>query len=340
MKLGQQGHDKHFSRASGGFTIIEILVALAISMVLIAGFIKVIVDVNQGTRLVESLNVSQDGARIAQDILGKGIINAGHWGGINGDDINPAGSLTLVASGGCNAAWITNTAEPIRGYDGGANLAATSFPTGCITNYQAATDILVLRYADPEVMVPSASVTATANANTLFVRTILADSSLGNVGEIFKGGSGITTLLATGDPLGSYNYAYRSDIYYIRACSVTSPSCDNVPTLVRMRYDGTGYQSEILVEQVEQMQLAFGSDTDGDMTADRYDAAANVPNWTRVNSVRLDLVVRNTTGTAEFSDTATYTLAGGFSYDVATADEKYRRQVFPSTIQIRNINRI
>jgi len=51
-------------------------------------------------------------------------------------------------------------------------------------------------------------------------------------------------------------------------------------------------------------------------------------------------VVRNEKVTAEFSDGATYDLAGGFSYDVATADEKYRRKVYSKAVQVRNLNRL
>lgn len=325
-----------------GFTIVEILVSLAISTMLMAGLVKVVVDVNRGTQLVESISVQQDNSRIAFQILHDAVVNSGHWGGLKGSDITAASSLSLTASGNCNESWITNTNEPIRGYDGAASIGATNFPTDCISaaDYQAETDIFVVRYADPEVKVQSANVGSGSNANTIFVRTILGDSNLGNVGEVFKGSDGITSLLSTGDPLATYNYAYRSDIYFIRPCNADLPSCDNVSTLVRMRYSGSAYTTEALVENVEQMQLAFGSDTDGDFTVDRYDAPSAVTNWDNVINIRFDLVVRNTETSAEYSDSSTYSLAGGFSYDVASANEKYRRSVYSKSVQIRNLNRI
>jgi len=329
-------------RTSAGFTLLEILIAMTISFTLLAGMIQVVVSSNQGYKEVQSFNVQSDFGRIALEILSDATLHAGHWAGLRSGNITNSSALSLTASGNCDSAWITDTGRPIQGFDGASAIAGTSLPSGCIgeTDYVPNSDILVVRYADPASIVKTADLSSGDNANTIFVRTVIANENIGSQGEIFKGADGISTELNTGDNMGSYNFAYRSDIYFLRPCSVTVPSCDNVPTLVRMRYGESGYVEEPFVENVEQMQLVFGSDTDGDLSIDRYDSPDNVPNWDEVVNVRFDLVLRNNERGGSYTDGNTYDLAGSYSYTPISADRVYRRRVYSKSIQIRNLNRI
>ena len=326
---------KHNLRA---YSIIELLIAMTAGLILLGGVLQVFVSNQQGSRLINSLGSQQDNSRVALRIMTKAIRSSGHWGGV--DDISVPG-LSLTASGNCNESWITNFDEPVRGYDGAATIGATSFPTNCIasSDYVANTDILVVRYADPDDTVASASVGTGSNANKIFLRSVIGSSSVGTRGELFKGSTGFT--LGSGDPMGTYNYAYRSDIYFLRPCSekIGSSCSDGIPTLVRMRLESGALTVQPIVENIEQLQFEFGSDTNADGTADRYDAAGSVTNWSNVISVRFNIVARNDTQDSTYTDSSTYSLSGGYNYDVPTSDESYRRRVYTRVIQIRNLNR-
>lgn len=320
-----------------GISLVEILVALVIGLILVSGVITLVVNIQQSNRIQESLNVRQDNGRVAIDLLNEAIINAGHWAGVDSNLISPAAGFTINAAGNCDLNWLTDTSVPIQGHDGDSTIGGTDFPSNCIaaTEYVANTDILVVRYADPSKSIQSSQVAATANANEIVIRTILSDESIGSAAQIFAASAGIPTAINTGDKPGAYNFVYRADIYFITTCCG-----DDRPALARRRYNGTAFETEVLVEFVEQFQLAFASDTDGDFAADRYDSPTNVPNWNDVIGVSIDVVIRNDQKGLEFTDDTDYDLVGGYTYEVATSDENYRRKVYSKAVNIRNINRL
>lgn len=101
---------------------------------------------------------------------------------------------------------------------------------------------------------------------------------------------------------------------------------------------------EELVEGVENMQVRYGYDTDGDGTADEYRTAADViagaaddaaidANWRRVVSVRVAMLLRSPQRAAVPGGSRTYSLLGT---DVTAADDGLMRQVYETTIALRN----
>jgi type IV pilus assembly protein PilW len=66
-----------------------------------------------------------------------------------------------------------------------------------------------------------------------------------------------------------------------------------------------------VVSDVDNMQLLYGEDTNGDMVADRYVQASNVSNFDNVITIRAALLFRTTNiAAAAVRDTATYNLNG------------------------------
>lgn len=323
-------------RSELGVSIIEILVALAVSLTLVAGISTLIVNIMVGSRVNNSFNVQQDNGRVAIDILQEGIINAGHWAGVDPRLITAASGFSISASGDCNLAWLTDVLQPIQGYDGDSTIGGTNFPSGCIdsSDYVPDTDILVVRYADPKELIPSAEITDSDYNGEFILRTVLTNQTIGSAAQLFFAQDGIPTAIDTGDNPGSYNFIYRSDVYFIMKCCG-----DDRPALARQRYDGSSFETEILVEYVEQFQLSFASDTNGDFTIDRIDVADDVPNWDDVIGVNVDVVVRNDQRSNDYTDTNDYELVGEYTYTVPESVDEYRRRIYSKTINIRNKNR-
>jgi type IV pilus assembly protein PilW len=113
-----------------------------------------------------------------------------------------------------------------------------------------------------------------------------------------------------------------------------------IPALFQATYPGGALE---MAEGVENMQILYGIDDNGDGRVDRYDTAGNVTSWGAVVAARVSLLVStvNTSGTAADVgvDTNTYLLLGS---DAATAvtidppDDNRRRRVFESTIVLRS----
>ncbi len=87
-----------------------------------------------------------------------------------------------------------------------------------------------------------------------------------------------------------------------------------------------------IAENVENMQITYGVDSNDDGTANYYVAAGDVPDFTKVVSLRLSLLVRSADRVA--SGPMAYTFNG---VTVADPGDRRLRFVFGSTIRLRNI---
>jgi type IV pilus assembly protein PilW len=126
-------------------------------------------------------------------------------------------------------------------------------------------------------------------------------------------------------PPASTSRELEARIYYV---SSQSTNRDDVPALRRKRFanaNGTAGQAfidEEIVPGVEDLQVRFGIDVDGDTNIDQYVDPGAVPAGARVVSAQITLRVR-----AEDRD---------FGYVDETLNDNYRRIVVSKTIHIRN----
>ncbi|MDS4058864.1 MAG: PilW family protein [Candidatus Contendobacter sp.] len=97
-----------------------------------------------------------------------------------------------------------------------------------------------------------------------------------------------------------------------------------------------------LVEGVEQMQISYGEDTtmpDADGVADEYKLAGNVVDWTRVVSVRVDLLlasVQENTIPEYEPNTIIFPYAGSLNSNTVTVPNRRLPLIFSTTVGIRN----
>ncbi len=346
-----------------GVTLVELMIAITVGLILSAGLVQIFTSSKQAYKLQDSLGLLQENGRFALNTITRAAHMADHWGGIDPEDVQAGGiSGNITGVGGCNGAWVADTNTGVRGYEGAASIGAVvGFPAGCIasSDYVANSDILVVRYADAET-VPAAN-----DATTIFVR-----SAVGSFGTLMLGSGAIPASLPNQD--GTYNFVYKTDIFYLRTCSSkTSGSCnDTIPTLVRLTLRGNTAGAPELVEEelagnIEQLQFIYGRDmrsnrdTNGDGTVDasdvntgsdgdvdRYDDASvtainglsTTEWWSKVVNLRVSLLARSKDQDSSLTDSNTYNLLG-YNYSIPSSDGKYRRKQYTRLIQIRNRNR-
>lgn len=317
-----------------GLSLVEVMIAITLGLILLAGLIQFFIGSKQSYQVLGSINGMQENGRYALRVISDSLHAADHWGGVESDDVG--GTPAVTGIGSCNAAWILDTAEGIRGFEGAAS---APLPTGCIAaaDYLANTDAFVVRHAGGTYF-PGATANANASGANIWVNTTIGGSA------ILSAGSAI----AVTDVNGLYHYPYNVDAYFIRPCSVragtacaaTDDGGKPIPTLVRLTLQGNTLVEQTLVSGVEQMQIEYGVDTNADTNADFYASASAITNaqWAQVASVRISLVVRSDQR-GKIADTSTYTLPGGYSHTPATSDQSYARKVFTRLIQIRNRSR-
>jgi prepilin-type N-terminal cleavage/methylation domain-containing protein len=319
-------------KSQRGLSLIEVMIAITLGLILMAGLIQFFIGNKQSLQVQQAINGMQENGRYAMRVVSDSLHMADHWGGVEANLVS--GTPAVTGIGGCDAAWILNVAEGIRGFEGAA---AVPMPAGCVAaaDYEPNTDAFVVRHAGGTYF-PGA--TANATGNDIWVNTRVGfDSTLTT-------GAAVSAV----DENGLYHYPYQVSLYYILPCSnpagancaATDDGGNPIPTLVRLNLEGNQLTEQALVSGVEQMQIEYGVDTNADNDANFYAPAAAVTasQWNRVVSARISLVVR-ADQRGQIADTTAYTLPGGFNYTPAANDQAYARKVFTRIVQIRNRSR-
>lgn len=352
--------------ASRGITLIELMVAITVGLILLAGIIQLFVSNKQAYRIQEGANVLNENSRYALNQLEYSIRMAGHWGGAKPTSI---AIETAAPATDCTEVPVFANDDPemdvaygIEGLDGDADTPLDCIPAD---DYRPGTDILIVRYAGAD-RIPDDAIEDLGDA------TIVRARASGGA-DIFDapdfedryeaGGSGppdIRVPSATDENKDLIaNYMANAEIYFIRNCasqargddSVCDAEDDVTPTLARLVLRDGALVQEDVVAGVEQMQIMYGVDEDGDRSPNRYLTAEDVeagtgdgPEWINVVDARVSLVLRNAERDVTFTDERTYRLYGGeegdgIEYEPGDADRPFRRKVYNASVQSRNMTR-
>lgn len=312
------------NRAHGGFSLVELLVAQAITLVLLAGIGRVFVATGHSYRLQDSLARMQENGRFVLEMLATDLRRAGYWGGIADmariEDNTPAGirqgRRVAMDDGSCvDRNWARMLGYRVFGKDD-TRRNYSCLPAGG-TN---AGDILVVRYMAPWVV--GGTTTPLFRPQQYYLRSSVFE------GKLFLGADQAAHTV-TGLPVRVAEVVARA--YYIH----TPAGSNSIPSLYRtMLANGRPVATEV-ARGVEQLQFQYGIDSDADGSVDRYlDAppADDTHTWRQVIAVRLWALLR-----AEYPETGylnrnSYRL-GNISLTPADA---YRRQLYTRTVALRN----
>jgi len=321
-----------------GASLIELLVALVIGLFLLLGAVKVFQQSQSTYRASESVARLQETARLAMDVIETDIRMANFWGMNNRADyiINRAGpgqsppaaftaqqQSNASLCGAANGNWMINLDE----YVGGSNNAYGL--TCAASNYRAGSDVVFIRRANE-------STPTTLDANRVYLQTSRIQGSL--FMPACTDPTNPTCIPAEYLPPASQSRALEAHAYYV---SSQSTQRADVPSLRRKRLANLSTATatdavidEEIVPGVEDMQIRFGVDTNGDTSADQYFEPGAVPANANVVSVTVWLRVRAEDTDVSYSDQTAYQYA-----DMAAAftpNDRYRRILVTKTIHIRN----
>ncbi|MGD9983122.1 MAG: PilW family protein [Porticoccaceae bacterium] len=220
------------------------------------------------------------------------------------------------------------------------------------------TDVLVVKYAD-RVLDVGASGTTAANAVTIGLTgnngisqnsLVLISDCVGsdlfqnraanNAAQLSRtdsGGSPGNVAPASANLSHAFGtdmeiYTFTVAVYFVGR----GPSGE--PALFRRTHHAAGVngvETLELVEGVENMQILYGEDLDGDRLADVYRTSDAVADWADVVAARVGLLLRTVESGRQENDTAIYELLGTNVTPLA-ADARRHRRVFTTTIALRN----
>lgn len=128
-------------------------------------------------------------------------------------------------------------------------------------------------------------------------------------------------------------YPYRTYLFYIGI------GIDRNPALfeIGMGPNGSLAVAREIAPGIENMQLLYGVDTDGDQIPNNFQTADTVRDWAHVVSVRVALVVRSVDDSTDAASTFTYAMLDPNNGVNIILPKDYRlRRVFQETISVRN----
>lgn len=315
-----------------GLSLIELLIAMALSLLLIAGVLQIFLSSKQTYVTTSALSRVQENGRFASEFLAFDIRNIGY----KGECVAPITNLSTLT----DARFTLDMG--LQGWDNSQSSLPSWFTS---TDRLAGTDMVLVKHAVNPSTAVVASNNVTASSDTNFTLTQASGIATGTllvaadpIGcDLFRNQSTTTDLAvsrpSTGNPF-SHNYnnemeilAYQSAIYFIKAGTGTQP-----PSLWRIRYNvgTTGMTAEQLVEGVQDMQLQYAVGSNGVISGDYVDAQS-ITDWSKVVSVRFNLlVVSSDTNVVQQNQVVSFKGA-----DVTISNRRYA-QVFTTTLGIRN----
>ena len=325
-----------------GVGIVELLVAVTIGLVLIAGALNVFVNSRKTYTLNQVVARTIENGDFALTEITRHLNLAGYWGKfadgrlvINRTDRDNSATgtpihTTNIPAVDCTIGWYGDVERRVEGLDG----TNVPYDSTCLPDdrYEANTDILVVRHVEP---VPVAA--GNLAASTTFVRSEPGRAAI-FVGTTPPGG--FTT--------AAENYLLRSIAFYVSPFSTVVG--DNIPTLKRVQLQPgptvtvsvVPDADEIVVPGVQNMQVQYGVNTTADdplqptkksYSANAYVNADKVADWSSVVSVRIWLLVRAENEEKDYVNTETYELPDG---TYTAPGDGFRRFLVVRTVQLRN----
>ncbi|MHB1273754.1 MAG: prepilin-type N-terminal cleavage/methylation domain-containing protein [Rhodanobacter sp.] len=109
--MNRSGSARRRRRRAHGFTLIELMVAMLLGLIVIAGVVSVFLAGQQSYRTNQALGDVQDGSRLAFEMMARDIRDAGLTG------CNNNGRIANVLKPPTGSGWWTNLGLAVQGYD-------------------------------------------------------------------------------------------------------------------------------------------------------------------------------------------------------------------------------
>lgn len=312
----------------GGFTLVELMVAMVLSLVVIGGALMVYMSSSASYRAQEATARMMESGRTAVELISRDLRMAEYWKCIGWQAANLSNHLPYQQRGIYSVNGASGAPDTLRMLQALDETTVTTTADVTLTDVDNSGATPVFTSNDIEVSDGSGF-----SAGDIIV---INDCAKGDVFTI-TGVSGNT--LSHNCQNCAETYRQGSEVLRVEDVQYYITENDrSEPSLFRI-VDGD--QPEELLEGVEDLQVFFGEDTDSDGIANRY-VSADVINepcssgtnpgcWQRVPSARISLLTRT------LDDNITQA-PQSYSYNGATvtATDRRLRRVFTAVVALRN----
>lgn len=332
---------------SRGFSLVELMVAMALSLVLLAGVLGVLYSSKVTYSENERLARLQENARAATEMILRDMRSGGFLG--CGRPLRPENWENVLI----DATDLThNYAMALTGFEGSAGTFTPAVPD-LIEEPSVTSDIVVIRGVRPgvptfrtsldmdnltsDVVIANPAAFAIAPGTPLLISN--CDRSSVFAASAFSTAAGVSTIrheegdegvANTNDEIQRFDRGAQVSIlntivYYVRQ------DAGRPPSLWRIVDDGAPVE---LIPGIERLEIAYGEDTNGDDLADRYVSADTAGvNWNRITSASISVLVRSAEEYGRAQPSRTFSMLG---MAVTPPTDSFLRTVFTTTASLRN----
>jgi type IV pilus assembly protein PilW len=313
-----------------GFSVVELMIAMLLSMALASAIISVFVNNSYSFKQDESVGRMQDDARHALREIAFDLSMAGHYADLHvPSTVSYDGNLSIGVDCGPPGEinWMYQTTETGTGN----SLSVLALDNATNTNVTAAHSCFISGELQDGTDVVAIKRVAGAEANVLSANGAYLRTN-GTVGVMFSGTAPTAPPVAIAPPRA--DWAFRPSIYYIRQYA-NSPG-DGIPTLCRkvLGAAGPSMTTECLATGIENLQIEYGIDTTGNGQPNVYVTNPTLGQMQDVVAARIFLIARTTDIDTRYTNTKTYSISNAPDF---TPNDSFHRRVFSTSVSIQNI---
>ena len=371
LTMNTRNGNKGGYRRQRGVTLVELMIAMLLGLVLVAGIIQIFTGNRATYEFTDSLGRIQENARFTLDHIAYDTRMAGYKGCL----ADVAVFNNLVAPN----VFRDDIERGVRGHDANGTGAGETFvatakdpaPSGTVTDWTPAlppelnnlvipgSDVLIVRSISgptQTMLAPFSSAAGVLVPNThdylpgeILVATDCQKASIFQLTTVTAAGAldllghnanvaytpGNTATLWGADQsygLGAEVARLQTHAFYIGRGS------NNRPSLFQLRLqwqDATtsGFVPEELVAGIDTLQLRYGLDTDNSGAPNSWVSADGVGVWEDVLSTEITLLARADDEYGTETDTGVYTL---IDTQFNPVDDRRLRQIFSTSVGLRN----
>lgn len=352
-------------RSAAGFSLVEIMVAMLVSLFLLAGVFQLYLGNQQTSRLGSGIADLQQSGQFALEEL-SGNLRMAAFQGCARIDLNNNPPFTNILALNTPTTDLSLTA--VRGFEVASNGTWTGGTapanwTGAVP--RPLSDVLQVQGGSRAVVnlastmsSDSAQVALASNPDNIVAgeMVLIADCSAVKLFRVTSVTGSLTLTHTTADNTsGSLSKAYvhtglnaaqatrfNSWVYFVRDTGRDAADGSAIFALYRLDTSRTGQTAQELVEGVEYLQVLYGERI-GTQNI-RYRTAPNVADWSRVVAVKLALLAGSRDPVLDAADaTAGYVLldqtvakTGTTGATITYPTDRRLRRVFSAAVNVRN----
>ncbi len=319
---------------SNGLSLIELVVAMAISSILAIGIVKMYSASKNSFLVQKDSSKLQESGRFVFDMLISDLRRTGYYGYNPGVDTVSGTAAPIKNNNTCpkDATWGLMLDRRIVGMNDPV------VPYACIAADYVAGDVLAVHYVDGR------------NEVALEKERYYLRSSFKSA-RVFHGAQSNDPLNTINDGTPESTGRLRAFAYYIgnsgRFCRFNDANKNPIPipTLYResLNEEGLPNRQEVAAG-IENIQFKYGVDTNNDQSVNQYFDSQLIsnditvtPNWNQVVAVRFWILARASCPSVVEPNIQrqfkTYTMG---DFPPFTPRDNFKRQLFTSTVALRN----